>query len=73
MKIKVDIKSNCKMAENFHTIMILTISNNDYYILQNYDDSQYDDAWDRLCDQIEATAIPEALDPDWYIDHIDFN
>lgn len=69
-RIKITLKSNSN--DNFHTELIYNISKIDAYILKQYDDEMYDEVWDHLCDRIERESIPEALDPDWYIDHIDY-
>lgn len=70
VRIKITLKSNSN--ENFHTELIYRISKSDADVLKQYDNETYDDVWDSLCDRIEAESILEALDPDWYIDHIDY-
>lgn len=70
-RIQIDIKSNTN--DNFHTIYIYKVDDDDYNTLKDYDDDKYDEVWDRLCDRIERESVPGTLDPDWYIDHIDYN
>lgn len=69
MKIHVDLKSNSD--NNFHRVFVYDIPTIDYNVLKNYDDELYDEVWDRLCERIENETVP-TLDPDWYIDGIDF-
>jgi hypothetical protein len=40
----------------------------DYFTLKDYEMEDYDNAWDRLCKQIENTGEPD----DWFIDGIKF-
>ena len=70
MRIKVHLRSNCN--QNFHTVFIYDISERNYRILKNYESDEYDEVWDKLCDDIEQKSVPGTLDPDWYIDYIEF-
>lgn len=69
-RIHVDLKSNSN--NNFHRVYIYNVTDDDYATLKRYDDDRYEEVWDRLCDRIEQESVLGALDPDWYIDRIDY-
>ena len=48
----------------------IEVSYDEYAILRDFEESGYDEVWDKLCDRIERRY--RALPLDWYIDHIYF-
>ena len=53
---------------NYKHDVVIKVNEDDYFTLKNYEFEDYDDAWNRLCEQIEHTDEPD----DWFIDKIKF-
>lgn len=53
---------------NYKHDVVVKVNEDDYFTLKDYECEDYDNAWNRLCEQIENTGEPD----DWFIDHIEF-
>lgn len=74
MKVKVILRDDDN--KDYRKELVINLSNLTYDIIDDcmstYSDKEYDNAWNEMCDIVEATAAEtDPLPFNWYIDKFD--